>query len=327
MSDEITVGGGSYYGYGYISDRELLELEPVPPTFDEELESVRKRVESLIRSVPIPKFPERAHRQIRKLLDADEERRLKYAASRWPSSWDKPLFDDPVEVRRLRLINAIMTALERAGMKPKIEGGEGRSLSVTVNDTTVRYTLDATSQKLDPRYRNAVESRGASKKLRCVLLVSGSGSAIHAQWEDTEKTRLDTKLREIVIELIYFAEVRHRESSQSHYEWLVERKADLLEKIRKQKEEAERKERERLAALKRARVESLLSDAEAFRKANDIRAFVGELTARFEQGAIDVSSDRMTFWCKWALAQADNLDPVSNGRFTDFALNDERAPG
>ena len=108
------------------------------------------RVKAMIGHVSVPKFPERAHRQIRRLLDADEERRQKQLDSRHSFSWDNPLFDDPFEKRRFRVLNAIMTMLEMNGMKPSVQGRHGRNLNASINGTNVQFTLDATTQKRRP---------------------------------------------------------------------------------------------------------------------------------------------------------------------------------
>jgi hypothetical protein len=79
---------------------------------------------------------QRPHRFIAKLLENDEVRRQKAATEKYVSSWDLPLFDPPFEKRRLRLINAIFTALERCGMKPWLRGKEARDLGVHINTNT-----------------------------------------------------------------------------------------------------------------------------------------------------------------------------------------------
>lgn len=177
MSDEVEIGGNRY-SYSYYSDEEILNSHPKPPVFEDEIEDVEARVRKMILRVPVPRFPDHAHRQIRRLLEQDEERRQKQFASRFPSSWDAPLFDDAFEIRRLRVLNAIMTALEKAGMKPSVGGRDARDLDVMINDTRVHFSLDTTSQKPDPYRRSAIETRGASNKLRFELLSSGHSSGV-----------------------------------------------------------------------------------------------------------------------------------------------------
>jgi hypothetical protein len=326
MSDSIEIGANRYYYYSRTSEEEALNSTPQPPVFEDTIEDVAARVTAAIPRVTVPRFPEHAHRQIRQLLDADELRRREHLTSRFPSSWNAPLFDEPFEKRRLRVLNAIMTALEKAGMKPTFQGKEGRDLGVHVNDTLVRYTLDATSQKPDPYRRSAIQTRGSSARLRCQILTGGSHSGVRLSWEDSEKEKLETHLTAIVTGLIIAGEQQYREACQWHYEWMVGRKAALIEKTRKRKEEAERKERERLAALEKARLDRLLGAAAAFRQATDIRVFVANVESRQSLGALPISDSDFATWKGWALSQADQIDPVQSGRFIKTMADQQRSP-
>ena len=68
-------------------------------------------------------------------------------------------------------------------------------------------------------------------------------------WEDTDKAKLESDFGDIVVELIVSGERQHREFLQRNYERQVERKADLIEEIRKREEEAARQDRKRRAAM------------------------------------------------------------------------------
>lgn len=320
MSDELEVGG-SRYGY-YYSEEEILDSDPKPPVFHEDIEDVASRIRKMIPRVTVPPFPEHAHRQIRRMLEADEERRQKQLASRFPSSWNAPIFDDPFEKRRLRILNAIFTALERTGMKPSVQGKEARDLDVMIHDTRVSFTLDATSQKPDPYRRSPIETRGSSTKLRFALLTGGPSSGTDQIWEETDKKKIEPCMTEIVQELIIAGERHYRDGCQRHYDWMVKRKSDVLEKIRKQREEAERKERERLAALEQARIDRLMRDAANFRMAADIRTYVKDVAAQVASGDVSVSQEDLNTWSAWALAQAERIDPARSGRYLD-AMRDK----
>ncbi len=118
-------------------------------------------------------------------------------------------------------------------------------------------------------------------------------------------------------ELIVSGERQYREAQRRHYEWLVERKASLIEEIRKRKEEAARKEHERHIALEKARVDRLLSDAAALQRASVIRTYVEAVRIKCAEAEHSVPVDELERWANWALSQADQLDPVKSGRFLD----------
>ena len=319
MSDEIRIGGSRYgYYYNQISEEEVLNSSPTPLVFDVPIEQVEEDIKKQFKKVTMPKFPERAHRLIRKLLEADEERRIKYLASRWPLDWDKPLFDEPFERRRLKVLNAIFTALEIAGMRPAIQGKEARDLSVQINDTRVQIALDNATKTPEryPRQEHWNRPRRTNDKLKLSIFKGGATSNIRQSWEDgKDGDKLERHLLEIVIAIVLSGEIQYREASQRSYEWLVQRKANAIEKIRKRKEQEEQKERERIAALEKARIDSLLSDADVMRKAEDIRQYVKDVRERYEAGGVGVSAEEIDQWAQWAEEQADRIDPLKSGRF------------
>ncbi len=322
MSDEVFIGRRADRYRSYWTNKEILDSEPEPPVFEGSIADVAMRVKDMVRRVSVPRLPDKAHPQIRRLLEEEEERRQKQAASTYAYGWDKPIFDDKFERRRLRVLNAIVTALQRAGMRPSVRGREGRELGVEVNDTYVSYTLDSTSQKLNEHYRTPIETRGPSNKLRLVIKRVEPSSGIQSDWEDTNEFKLEKQLTEIVCALILTGEQFYRESRQYKYERLVERKAELIEELRRQKEEAERKERERIAALERARLEKLRADARDLREAENIRRFVAEVLALGGKSEIPVRAENLESWRMWALAQADKVDPIRSGRFIE-GIHDE----
>jgi integrase len=61
--------------------------------------------------------------------------------------------------------------------------------------------------------------------------------------------------------------------------------------------------------------EKLLRDAAAFRQAQDIRAYVSEVRYRASTEGNDAVIDDLSRWSRWALGQADQLDPIGVKRF------------
>ena len=94
-------------------------------------------------------------------------------------------------------------------------------------------------------------------------------------WEDGDAT-LEQQARPIVLAIMLKGEQQHREVAYRLHAWRVQLKASTLKRLEKERAETERKERERQAALERKRVENLLWDTTAFRRARDIRAYAEE---------------------------------------------------
>jgi hypothetical protein len=84
-------------------------------------------------------------------------------------------------------------------------------------------------------------------------------------------------------------------------------------RAREQKAEAEGRERERAAATETAKRDALLTDAVAWRNAETVRAFVAAAGSAMTGGAVTHGFES---WARWALAEANRLDPISSGRFT-----------
>ncbi len=313
MDETVTIGAGREYGYGQISDEEILNDTPVPPGYDEDLNVVQSLVRKQVGKVRVIPTSEKVHDVLKKLLDADKDRLRRSKERGHIFSWDKPYFEDEVEQRRLDLLNSIALGLERVGMTIRFGTKDGRELTAVINDTPAYFELDTTSQNRKSEWRPAVETRGESKRLRLDIFSDGFSSTVSKKWEDAGRGKLEHRLSDIVVELIVSGERRHREHAQDHYEWRVKRKQNLIERLRHEKEEAERKERERLAAIEKARVDRLLEDAFKYRRAEDIRAYVASIESDIASGRYSVSGAQFEEWQEWALRQADRLDPVTSG--------------
>lgn len=91
------------------------------------------------------------------------------------------------------------------------------------------------------------------------------------------------------------------------------RREEMRQELEKRRIEAERKERERLAELERNRREALIGQAQGWRTAEDLRAFVALAMAKLGDENATVRR-----WRDWALAVADRLDPLTT--LTSFEL-------
>lgn len=172
MSDEASFGGGYWLSYNNPSCEEILN-NPMPPepVFEEDLQPVRTRVEKLVGKARFPKNLQQPHRFVARLLQQNQERIQKKLQSRWPSIFDDPWFDSPFEQRRLKIINALYTALESCGFHPSSTRKEGRDLGVKVGDQRINFTIDDVNVKDDNNYLwLARDKKPASTKMRFRIL-------------------------------------------------------------------------------------------------------------------------------------------------------------
>ncbi len=281
---------------------------PIPsvPEFDEELSAVADRARKLVSPIRCARNFDKAHQLIAKILSHDEERRQKYL--KWGFRSDTPKFDAGIERRRLLILNALFTAASGLGCQPTIgtskyaqDSLERRGISIKAGGTAVGFTLEPTKTKKD----------GQKERLCLAFGMPHSKPNVQKSWEDSDEATLESQLTEILIEILIQAERSYREGLVRHREWVIERKADAEEELRRRKEEAERKARELREKQERERIERLLSQAKALDRANQIRAYVDAALARAAE--IPASADDVHRWAKWAREQANKLDPINNG--------------
>jgi hypothetical protein len=322
MDDEVVVAGGSSHWYQAWSEEDLLAPLPPRPEFHEPIEVARERIAKIVGKLSVARDTRYWHPAIDRLLKEDEKRREKQLATPHPMSWDNPRFDTSFERRRLRILNTLFSAAARMNGKPTIDGREARSIHITFYRQHVGIRLDRAKQHNRGGYAAAKPAESNDSKLSLSILAGISSEKERVTWQDDETGKLESRITDIAVELVLTAELQHRESAVHGYQWRVERKAELEEKGRKRKLEAERAERERQRRLEQARIDRLLKDAAAFQQASEIRWYVEAIRVAhsFDEGS---STEALERWSQWALAQADRIDPVRGGAFLKSMRDEE----
>lgn len=300
MDAEVQIGGPQQW-YRQWTPEELLGPIPPPPEFEESLEALRARIEA-----GIGKVSSRTsvwHAGVRKLLDQDEARRQKAAASSYISSWDQPIFASAIEQRRLRILNSLFLAVGRFGGKATLRGREAREIHVTFDRQHVNLSLERAKAP-----SRATADAGARDRLTFSILSAMGSTQTRATWTDSQDARLEDQLTTITAELVLTAEIQLREGAERVHLWRIERKAELEERERQRIIEGARLQQEQRERLEQARIDGLLKAADDFRKATEIRAYVAALGDVL--GDADNRRDRYAVWSAWALAQADRIDPA-----------------
>lgn len=158
-------------------------------------------------------------------------------------------------------------------------------------------------------------SKSKEKRLQFDLGSHSSKEASNKTWIDNANGKLESHLTEIAIEVVLYAEVRYREWELSHYEWRKKRKAEIEDEDRKRAIAEAKAEQEHLERLRQERIDSLLSDADAYRKAAEIRSYAGAVSKAFDHGEFVAEQQRVNEWRNWALNVADDIDPVKTLAF------------
>ncbi|MGV7245520.1 hypothetical protein [Caballeronia sp. M23-90] len=313
-SDQVTVGGGRYPDYRPAESKAA--TAPEPPAYEETEDQITARVEKMVpegwrptRSLDAAPYP-----AIARLLSEDQERRT--ARERSPRlTYDAPRFESRVEQRRLLLLSNLFGLLFQMDAQPSICGNDARETSAHVGNQWVRFTVDTTA-KLRPR-RHPSKTPGRPAEPLAIETKVSRWKHNEADevlfWSDDDAGKLEAKIREIAIAIVLTGERQYRKSRQQSYEWALSSYEEALEAMRKQREDAERRERERIAQAEADRVSRLFVQVAAWQQAQQIRAYVEEVITSphaVEGQAFDGDRD---VWTRWALAVAVQLDPLSAG--------------
>jgi hypothetical protein len=209
--------------------------------------------------------------------------------------------------RALRFLDALVKAVERVGGRvdvKKVTHGRGR-------ETEVVFCGEGVPLRLRERYRQVKippdkQPKGLwGSRVEYVLtgeFILDAGPAYSDQYGKDGKTAgpLEDQLNPILtrlIEAVGKARAIRRKLEADHRRW------EEQERLRREKAERERAER--------ARVEALLTDVGAWRRANDLRAYITVVEERAaDRGQPTDASPELARWLAWARELADHLDPV-----------------
>lgn len=232
-----------------------------------------------------------------------------------------------MEQRRLLLISNLFGLLFQMDAQPSIRGNDVRETHAHVGNQWVRFTVDTTAE-LRPRRQPSKAPGRPAEPLATEVKVSGGWKHNEADevlfWGDDDAGKLEAKIREIAVAIVLTGERQHRKSRQHSYEWALSSYEEALEAVRKQHEDAKR--RERIAQVEADRVSRLFAQVSARQQALQIRHYVDEVAAT--PGAIAgraFEGDRDA-WATWALAVAARLDPLTPADSPEMTHNPEQQP-
>ena len=297
--DEVTIGKEHWS-----SQLEPIVELPPSPCFAETLEEVLVKARKRLGRLKNSKTLSSPHHLIQELLDEDERRRVADKGESYV--WDKPRFDDATNRRRLRILNSLFLMLSMGGFRPTLKGKDAEEPGVKVGDYHVSFKLE----KLHQRARSNQGKAGRQKEPLQFEISNWTQAPEfpRQRWQDSDTESLEGHLPEIAISLVAAGEMLYRGAIIRHYNWLVSRKTEHEKKLRLAAEQAAREiEAARLADIKRRR-DILLSACANREKAVAIRALVDDAAQQPNVAA----ASQFEAWRKWALAEADQLDPFIN---------------
>jgi hypothetical protein len=276
----------------------------------EESETIEVRAERLrkrLGRVTVPRDFTKMHPLIEALLAKDEQRKLKAAEEirKYGFAFAKPKFDTPLDRRRLALLNALFLGFERVGGRPYLRERETLEHGIGMGDASLSFKLDAISQSRKASSGTATRLR---ERLRFSVSEFGLPPGTKARWQDEDGLPLERQMTDIVIGMAVAEAYAHRAwheqeaiRQREYQEWVV-REAE------REQREVEKRERDRLTAIEKAKLDALLDAVARWENANRIRAYVA---AKLSTGVGDPELNR---WATWARSEADRIDPLRDTR-------------
>jgi hypothetical protein len=278
-----------------------------------DLEELRKRETRLIGKVTVAKDMPRCHPAFKDIMRKEQRLREKAAMGTWYSHY-KPEFDNPVDQRQLRLLNALFLVLAKRGHDTRVFADQHpRSFrpEVMIGDTRLGLQIGILG-KHSTRMQYGEVVPDPSLPASTPLFIRCDEPGLPA-WEDQTECKLETRIAEIAVSLIVAGEAAFRRRLKE-----AEIRAEEMRLARERREEEERGERERLRLerirqLNEQRIADLRMSGELVRQSQDLRALVAQVRNALQQRE-DVDSERLKEWELWALREADKLDPILSGQ-------------
>jgi hypothetical protein len=227
--------------------------------------------------------------------------------------------------RALRLVEALMTALEEEGFKISVKSGPKEKTTATLHNQEIGFTF---VEKIDHiplasppkggvldrvlKYAGTPHERKPSGRLG--LQIWKPWDALPKSWNDGKTRTLEDLLPEIVAAFLRIALAGKAADEKRAAEETVARKAT-----------EERAHRAELIHHEEQRVRALYRAAVNLERAERIRHMVGAATDA--AAAKGISIDRGTAfgdWLVWAVQQADRIDPLKES--PESIIDTKQAP-
>jgi hypothetical protein len=218
--------------------------------------------------------------------------------------------------RALAITNAIATAGKARGFELRDDEKEGR-IMVVGHAAEVQFRV---TEQLETKVRPSSWRKGETEKYKVptgrLRITMTDGWREGPIFEDKGNVTLETRLNRFFAAL-YKPIVKQWQDAR---EAKIRREKERLAELKRAEAERIRAEEERKSAAERRRRDALCAEAQKWENAQRIRAYVGCVrevaSGGRNQGAIEVEGqgngrDSSAVWVEWALRVADELDPTA----------------
>jgi hypothetical protein len=209
--------------------------------------------------------------------------------------------------RALRIMDALLEALEARSYKVKIDKGKTACL---IDEERVHFYLWETAKRSErePTEKEKAEPWRFDKWVFTptgeLTFVIDEPWAERKNWRDRKKKQLEEQLNDIVVGMFVAAEkLRLREIERREAE------QHRLEAAR------QRQEIERQRKLEQERSNELETMMALWVRSRNLRSFLEECERSLSASAEAPSDDSQASWFRWARAYADSIDPLKGQLF------------
>ena len=197
-------------------------------------------------------------------------------------------------------------AAARVGGGNWFRDAELSEFMIYIGTTQVYLKLESTG-----RQRSKGEGRIKDVRLKLSTPYPEYVPNSKSSWEDDATGTIEERFSDIFAEIGVYAELQLRKAHRDHRDELARRECARLAEVERLRSEEERERQEKAEAEVRKRRETLLAEARAFREAEEIREYVNNVRSSISSY---VSEHNLDVWSKWALNEADEIDPITSGR-------------
>ncbi|MBW9334616.1 hypothetical protein FEE59_13960 [Herbaspirillum sp. RU 5E] len=312
-ADYIIFGRDSRWDTDHIDDG----LEIPEPIFDEDLETVVARAKALADRVTIKKTLARPHAAIQRWLDRDEERLVKYADYPFKRviRSTNPRFASKQGRRRLLILNMLLMGLHDCGARNPTSREDAGEWRIQVGRVLLPFKFGTIDGKPMPYVIEGKEKESAPEDLRLSITCRHDVPGHPMEWLDQPGSPLEHHIKEMIADFLVAGEWMYRAQEIGRYQRMVARKKYLQESAQREQQAAIQQEERRLANLEKERRQRLFEDAAKWRKAEELRAYVNAALA--VPCCTEEERENRARWAAWALAEADQIDPLKSGDSED----------
>lgn len=224
--------------------------------------------------------------------------------------------------RALRIMDALIKALEERDCSVEVSAGEGRTyvhvgkekVSIKLTENSLQSKRELTEEKKRKSYYGRSTEWIYTPSEKLTFTIDEYSYAIKKKnWRDKDKKPLEEQLNEIVAGILSTGEILRLERIRKEEEARRQREAML----RRQEEE----KRQRIEEARRNRLET---ESELWVKSQTIHAFVQACESEIieRQGEIIPDSPEAQ-WLIWAKEHAERINPLKNGYFEKAIKQEE----